>query len=287
MKGLQWTIGEVEIFQIVEMEGGSLIQSIIPKATTKRIIEIPWLIPHFADKKGNLKALVQSFLIRSNGKNILIDTCNGNGKNRPETSEWSNLKTNFLRKLSEFGISETEIDVVACTHLHFDHIGWNTKLEEGKWAPTFPDAKYLFTKEEYDYWASKPDKEIVDDNNAFSDSVTPIMEAGLAKLVESDYRLDDHIRFISTPGHTPAHVSVVIESGNKQAIVSGDVFHHPCQIAHPEWMSFDTDPKKALSTRKKFLDDVVDMDTMVLGSHFANPVAGRVKREGKKFVFKV
>ena len=243
----------------------------MPEATPQRVLAIPWLQPHFVGEKGNLNAQVQSFLIRSKGKNILIDTCNGNGKDRPNVPTWGNLKTDFLKKTPE------KIDIVACTHLHFDHVGWNTKRQDGRWVPTFPNATYLFSKEEYDYWIKKPSKEMVDDFNGIDDSVTPIVEAGRAMFVADNYRIDKNVRLIPTPGHTPHHVSVVIESQGKKAIITGDVMHHPCQIAHQDWTTLaDTYPDQTVETRKNFLKGVQNTETLIIGSHFANPVAGHV-----------
>lgn len=288
MNSLKWKIGDVEIFQIVELEENELFSTFIPEAKPERIKKIKWLRPHFADRNGNLKALVQSFLIKSKGKNILIDTCNGNGKERPNVPTWGNLKTDFLGKFEDVGVKVEDIDVVACTHLHFDHVGWNTKLKNGKWVPTFPNARYLFSKEEYEYWIGKPKKEIIDDLNGIDDSVTPIVEAGLVKFVADDYRIDNNIRFIPTPGHTPHHISVVIESQGKKAIISGDVVHHPCQIAHQDWTTeADTYPDQTVKTRRKFLKSIADTDTLLLGSHFANPVSGKVVRVEDVFVFEV
>lgn len=281
---LKWKIGEVEIVQIVEMEGGELIQSTIKSATPENIQKIDWLYPHFANKEGTFKSLVQSFLIRSEGKNILIDTCNGNDKNRPTCPTWGNLHTDFLNRLQNIG----DIDIVVCTHLHFDHVGWNTRLENGIWVPTFPNTKYLFVKEEYDYWQQKPDKEFEDDKLAFDDSIAPIMKAGLGQLVRSDYKLDSHISLIPTPGHTPGHIRIAIESQGKHALISGDFIHHPSQIAHPEWtMDADSLPDKALETRQKILSEIADTDTLLIGTHFANPVAGRVVGSNNGFIFKV
>lgn len=271
MKNLRWMIGEVEIVQFVEMVDNELFATFILKATPERVLAIPWLKPHFVGEKGNLKAQVQSFLIKSNGKNILIDTCNGNDKDRPNVPTWGSLKTDFLKKIPE------KIDIVACTHLHFDHVGWNTKLENGTWIPTFPNATYLFSKAEYDYWIKKPQKEMVDDFNGIDDSVTPIVDARLARFVPDDYWIDTNVRFIPTPGHTPHHISVIIESQGKKAIITGDVMHHPCQIAHQEWTTLaDTYPNQTVETRKKFLKGVQNSKTLIIGSHFANPVAGRV-----------
>ena len=278
MKSLKWTIGKVEIIQIVEIEDNELFTSFIPEAKQERILEIGWLSPHFAGEKGNLKSQVQSFLVKSDGKNILIDTCNGNGKERPNMPTWGNLQTDFLKKFSDCGTPPARIDLVVCTHLHFDHVGWNTKREGGTWMPTFPNAKYLFSKEEYEYWIKKPEKEMVDDFNGIDDSVTPVVEAGLAEFVTDDHMIDSNVRFIPTPGHTPHHISVVIESQGKKAIISGDTLHHPCQIVHQDWTTLaDTYPDQTVATRKKLLDEIKDSDTLLIGSHFANPVAGKVK----------
>lgn len=288
MTGLHWMIGTVEIFQIVEIEAGQLIQSVIKDATPENIQRIAWLYPHFADKAGNFKALVQGFLIKSGNNVILIDTCNGNDKTRMDIPEWGNLRTDFLKKLEKVGITPKDVTVVACTHLHMDHVGWNTQLENGVWMPTFPNAKYLFAKDEYQYWTQKPDKELADDKAAFDDSISPIVKAGLAILVSMDHRIDSHVRFMPTAGHTPGHVSVVIESENKRAIISGDILHHPCQIANPQWMTEgDAIPDKAKATRQKMLNEIAGTDTLLIGSHFSNPVAGRVVRLNDSFMFKV
>lgn len=288
MNNLKRTVGDVEIIQILEMEDNKFFSSFIPEAKPERIQKIKWLIPNFADEKGNLKGVVQSFIIKSDGKNILIDTCNGNGKSRPNMPTWGNLKTNFLEKFINAGFPPDRIDFVACTHLHFDHVGWNTTMEDGKWIPTFPNAKYLFSKEEYAYWIKKPEKEIIDDFNGIDDSITPIVNAGLAEFISDDYRLDDNIRFMPTPGHTPHHISVVIESKGKKAIISGDAMHHPCQIANPDWSTqADTYPEQTIETRKKLLKEIQDTDTLLIGSHFASPVAGYIKSKDNNLFLEI
>jgi glyoxylase-like metal-dependent hydrolase (beta-lactamase superfamily II) len=288
LTGLKWTVGEVEVFQIVELEAGAGIQGLVNNATPENIRNIGWLYPHFADQAGNFRALVQGFLIRSDNKNILIDTCVGNDKVRGDVTEWSNLKTDFLKKLSDIGVTTTAIDIVACTHLHMDHVGWNTKLEGGVWVPTFPNAKYLFAREEYKYWEQKPDKEMADNKAAFDDSVSPIVEAGLAELVDVHHKIDRHLSFMPTPGHTPGHASVLIESQNQRAIMAGDLLHHPCQIAKPSWTTVvDVFPDKARAVRQRILNEIAGTNTLLIGAHFENPVAGRVVRLGDEFVFEV
>jgi len=281
-----WHIGEAEITQLVELEENSIFSTFIPDAKPDLVRQIPWLFPHFADETGNLKALVQSFLIKSQGKHILVDTCNGNHKDRPNVPEWGNLKTDYLKKFSTIGVNTEAIDMVICTHLHFDHVGWNTRLENGTWVPTFPHAKYLFSQGEYEYWIQKPEKEMIDDFNGIDDSVSPIVEAGLAQFVSDDYHINSEIRLMPTPGHTPHHVSVVIESQGQKAVISGDVLHHPCQMVHPEWTTLaDTYPAQTVQTRNVFLAEMVDTDILVIGSHFSGPVAGYVRREGGSLRF--
>ena len=282
---MTWQIGDVEITQILEMEDNQFFYSFIPEAKPKKIKEIKWLYPNYADGNGNLKGVVRSFLIKSGGKNILIDTCNGNGKDRPNMPTWGNLKTDFLEKLSRV-IPPEQIDFVVCTHLHFDHVGWNTKQENGKWVPTFPNAKYLFSREEYNYWIKKPEKEMIDDFNGLDDSVSPIVEAELALFVSDNFRLDKNISFIPTPGHTPHHVSVVVESQGQKAIITGDVAHHPCQIAYPEWTTgADTYPEQTIETRGKFLSEVKDKNILIIGTHFCNPTAGKIVSENNNLKF--
>lgn len=285
---MKWTIGNVTIFQIVELGAGKIIQSIMPDATPENIKKMKWLIPNYADVDGILKALVQSFLIKSQGKYILVDSCNGNDKNRPSMPEWGNLKTKFIEKLNEIGITPSDINYVVCTHLHFDHVGWNTTLINEKWVPTFPNAKYIFSKKEYEYWKSKPKKEMIDDLLGFEDSVQPIIEAGLSELVEDNFQFDENVSLISTPGHTPHHVSIQIRSKDKKAIISGDFIYHPCQLEKFEWgNTVDTYPDQALKTRKAIVSSLVDSGTFLLGSHFSNPAGGYVVRKDGKLIFKV
>ncbi len=278
-------IGNVKIFRLVEVDAGNIIQGIIKEASSGAINSIEWLYPDFVDKNGNLKAVVQSFLIKSKGKNILIDTCNGNDKSRKDLEEWSNLQTNFIENLYDIGMSPEDVDIVICTHLHTDHVGWNTKLSDGRWVPTFQNARYIFVKDEYDYWRKYPEKELYDDKAAFDDSVAPIVNAGRAEFVEETYSIDNNLTIIPTPGHTLHHSSIFIESRGKKAVIIGDLFHHPCQIANLEWVSDgDALHEKTIESRKRILHDIANTENILIGSHFSKPF-GFVKSINNEFIF--
>jgi glyoxylase-like metal-dependent hydrolase (beta-lactamase superfamily II) len=175
------------------------------------------------------------------------------------------------------------VDTVVCTHLHVDHVGWNTMLEDGKWVPTFPRARYLIGRKEHAHWSAEGDAEA---QQILADSVQPIFDAGLVDLVEMDHRLSAEVRLVPTPGHTPGHVSVMIESQGERAMITGDMTHHPCQLAHPEWSPpFDSDPTASAAMRRGVFEDLADQPVLVIGTHYAAPTAGHVKRDGSAFRF--
>lgn len=280
---MQYKIGTITITPVFEIEAGPVIRDCITDATLEAIKNIAWLHPDYADDDGNLKAQVQAFVVAIDDVRVIVDSCVGNGRNRPELAAWANLQTDFLERLSKV-VAPEDVNFVVCTHLHFDHVGWNTHLVGDTWVPTFPNAQYIFNEEEFNYWRSKPSNEVVDDHNGFAESALPVYEAGLVKLVLNNYQVIDGLSLIPTPGHTPGHVSVLLESNGESAVITGDVFHHPCQVAHPEWKTFDTDSNQANETRKQLLERFADTDTVFVGSHFAEPIAGRVKRDGKGFI---
>lgn len=286
---LKWYIGSVEIFQVLEVDSvGPAIQAAIPNATAENVQKIPWLLPYFADENGVLKSANQSFIIRSGNNIIVVDTADGEGKIRSDLPEWSNFHTDYVKNFLATGITFADVTHAISTHLHTDHEGFNTLSENGRFVPTFPNAKYLFVKEDYDYWSSKPEKEMAADKEAFDDSVTPIIEAGLSVIVSSDHKIDDNVYLIPLPGHTPGHIGIIVESEGLRAIFSGDAIHHPCQITHPEWgMLADVNPEQALKSRQKLLEEIVDTNTLLFGTHFANPVAGKVIQFGEGFEFKI
>jgi glyoxylase-like metal-dependent hydrolase (beta-lactamase superfamily II) len=179
-----------------------------------------------------------------------------------------------------------EIDTVMCTHLHVDHVGWNTMLVDGEWIPTFPKARYLMGKEEYEYWDKVPADELDDD--IMDDSVRPVFDAGLVDLVEMDHRLSDEVYLEPTIGHTPGHVSVHIASEGEQALITGDCIHHPCQIERLDWSSpADYDGSVAIETRKSLMQKYADQDILIIGTHFATPTAGHLKSKDDGYWFDV
>jgi glyoxylase-like metal-dependent hydrolase (beta-lactamase superfamily II) len=286
MHMLSWRIGSIIVTQIIEVEAGAVLQKRISGATPENIKKIAWLRPHFADAEGNIRAVVQAFLVQSGGEKILVDSCVGNGRRRVDIPEWSDLQTEFLALLADIGCQPAEVSKVICTHLHFDHVGWNTRWNGEQWVPTFPNAKYLLAQEEFDYWKTDPPQEAGDDKAAFAESILPVYAAGLVSLVPTIASIGPGISLIPTPGHTPAHVSILLVSEGESAIITGDAVHHPCQVANPDWYSLsDTDRELATTSRKRLVLRCCDTSTIVIGSHFAPPTAGLIRRDGASFRF--
>lgn len=278
----RWQIGDVRVTSIIEMESNvSCVpeNQLVPAATAQGLRRHSWLYPDFVTENDELRFAIQALVVEAPGKTLIVDTCIGNDKHRHALGMV--LATAFLQDLELAGYSRHGIDTVVCTHLHFDHIGWNTMLEDGRWVPTFPQARYLFGRVELDHWTNHGDEH---DKIHFGDSVQPILEAGLADLVETNHRICNEISLVPTPGHTPGHVSVLIESQGERAIITGDMTHHACQIAEPDWFTpFDSDRAAAAQTRRRVFEDWVEQDMLVIGSHFAAPTVGRIRREGETF----
>lgn len=286
MKGGSWQIGDVKITRVVEIEPVADFHFVIPDATPEAIKPIDWLRPHFADEEGNMLACVQGLIVETPDKCIMVDTCIGNDKTLP-IADWSNLQTRFLEDMTALGYPTDSVDVVLCTHLHVDHVGWNTRLDGGKWVPTFTRARYLFGKTELDFWQAEAKSDVMA-QQVFSDSVGPILEAGLADLVDTDHVICDEVRLVETVGHTPGHVSVLINSQGEEALITGDFLHHPCQFVHPEWTSaFDADPDKGRETRNAMFERYCEQRTLIIGTHFATPSAGYLVRDAGSYKLQV
>jgi glyoxylase-like metal-dependent hydrolase (beta-lactamase superfamily II) len=279
---MHWNVGKVKITKIVELETVGSTRFILPLATNEAMHKMPWLIPHFANEEGRLKMSIHSLLVETPSRRIIVDTGLGNDKQGRKVPTWNDRKDPFLNTLTAAGFAPDSIDTVLCTHLHVDHVGWNTKLVDGKWVPTFPKARYVFGKTEYEHWRDHSQEE--DDKLAvFNDSVKPIVDAGRADLVAGDAGLADEITLIPTPGHSPGHMSIHIKSDGHEGLLTGDVAHHPCQMTHLDWSSTaDSDPKQSVVTRRELFSRFADTPTLVIGGHFN---AGHIKREGDAFKF--
>jgi glyoxylase-like metal-dependent hydrolase (beta-lactamase superfamily II) len=276
---MKWTIGDVTVTKIVELEmtGGS--RFLLPQATREEILPIAWLRPHFADEEGRLRLSIHSFIVETPDRRIVVDTCLGNDKKERRIPHWNDRDGPFLADLAAAGFPAESIDTVLCTHLHVDHVGWNTRLVDGKWVPTFPRARYLMGRAEFEHWSNVKDRP--DMAHILADSVTPIVEAGLATMVETDARICEEISLLPTIGHTPGHVSVMIQSKGEQALITGDFMHHPCQIAHPEWSTLaDSDPDQGIETRLQMFRRFAGTPVLIIGTHFAGATAGRLVTDG-------
>ncbi|EGP08855.1 beta-lactamase-like protein [Bradyrhizobiaceae bacterium SG-6C] len=276
---MQWTVGRVKITNVVEIGATGGTRFILPQATPQEAQNMPWLVPHYANAEGRLRLNVQSWIVETPTHKIIVDTCIGNDKASRSVPAWNGLNKPFLNDLAAAGYPAETIDTVLCTHLHVDHVGWNTKLVDGKWAPTFANARYLFGKTEYEHWAAhSPEGE---HQAVFEDSVQPIVDAGRADLIGSDHRIGDEVTLIATPGHTPGHMSILVTSDGQQALLTGDVAHHPCQMAHLDWSSTaDSDPVQSIESRKMLFSRFADTPTLVFGGHY-DP--GHIVRDGDAF----
>src|SRR5215510_14738416 len=279
---LSWRIGDVKVTRVVELETTGGTKFLLPQATYEEVLHIEWLKPHFCDERGKLKMSIHALVIETPTRRMVVDTCLGNDKQGRKAESWNNLSGPFLSDPAAAGHARESIDTVMCTHLHVDHVAWNTMLVDGKWIPTFPNARYLMGRAELDYWRSQqtdPELQLV-----FADSVRPVFEAGMVDLVETDHQVCEEVSFVPTLGHTPGHVSIRISSRGEEALITGDFVHHPCQMARPEWAAaVDYDQSASTRTRREMFAKLAETPTLVIGTHFAAPTAGRVVRDGNAF----
>ena len=276
----KWRIGDVTVTRVVEIEATGGMSRIIPEATRERLQDIGWLYPHFVDESGRMRGSIHALIIETPDRTIMVDTCVGNDKLRGNRA-WNQLQTSFLDDMAKAGYELDRIDNVLCTHLHIDHVGWNTMLVDDKWVPTFPKARYLMGQVEFDHWRQHED---AGQAVVMADSVTPVFDAGLVDLVATNHQICEQVSLIPTVGHTPGHVSVMINSQGELAMITGDFIHHPCQFAHPEWSaSVDTDPVQSAQTRREVFSKYAETPTLIIGTHFHTPTAGHLKRDGDAY----
>ncbi|BAT60010.1 putative quorum-quenching lactonase YtnP [Variibacter gotjawalensis] len=279
-------VGDVTIHRIVEQEQPLFDAfKFFPDLTPEILAENAWLTPRFITADHKLNLCVQSYLVQTPHHNILIDTCVGNHKPRPAPRQfWDMLDyPDWERNFAATGLTPNDIDFVMCTHLHIDHVGWNTKLDNGRWVPTFPKARYLFSDRELAYWTETA-REDATKAPWMADSVLPIVSAGQADQVKSEHQFSDLVSLFPTPGHTIDHFSVRVGREGADAIITGDMVHSPLQVKYPEFGMFsDYDSKQAGATRRKVFAACCDTPTLVCTAHFPSPSTVRIKRDGDGF----
>ena len=248
-----------------------------------------WLAPRHMDVKAQTLVMsYHSFLVRTGRINILVDACIGNDKERGGIPPFHLIKSDYMTQMKQAGVTPEQIDFVMCTHMHADHVGWNTKLEDGRWVPTFPNARYVFARTEYEYWYERshenPDGPWQE--ASFFDSVLPIVEAGRADIVDSDFEFENGIFLEPTHGHTPGHVILNVNSRGQEGLFTGDIMHQPIQAARPDWaVNFGQNPEQSAITRRALLERTADTPTRLFPAHFATPTVGRVGSRGNSFIF--
>ncbi|MFJ8794717.1 MBL fold metallo-hydrolase [Streptomyces sp. NPDC102462] len=284
-------IGDVEIIRIQEYAGPSLAvpAKLFPDSDPSYWYDnADWLSPDFFDAgTGTLRSVLHSWLIRSQGRLILLDTGAGNDKERPYASVYGHHRTGYLENLAAVGVAPGDIDVVVNTHLHVDHVGWNTRLDGRSWVPTFPNAEYLMTSEDFEFWNPllHPRKPGDGNQNVYEDSVAPVHEAGLVRLWSGRHRLDDDLVLEATPGHTPGSAILRIESRGQGALFVGDILHSPVQVAAPDVNScFCEDPVQARAQRRRLLAEASERNLLVFPGHFSGHSACRVAAHANAFV---
>jgi glyoxylase-like metal-dependent hydrolase (beta-lactamase superfamily II) len=281
MTGAQrWTVGDVTITAIVEAETlGIPPEFFFPESTAAEVAAEPWVVGTWAAPDGTIGLRVQSFVVEAPNRTVLVDPCVGNDKPR-DFFMWNDQQFPWFDNFTAAGFTPEQIDLVVHTHLHADHVGWDTRLVDGTWEPTFTNATHLYVDDELAYW--RADEQRVKED-VYADSVAPLFDAGLADVVDADVDLGDGLRLVSTPGHTPGHASLAIGSGRDAVVISGDLMHHPVQFARPEWAEIgDTDAELGRDTRREFCARRAADGALVFGTHFPTAPAGRVVEESTK-----
>lgn len=275
-----WQIGDIKITRIVELVVSGNNEFVLPDAQAEKCLPYEWMKPYFMNDDGELIFSVHALIIDTGEKRIMVDTCIGNDK-QLAVPDWDALQTSFLSDIEAAGYPRDTIDIVLCTHLHVDHVGWNTMLVDDKWLPTFSNARYLFAKEEWQHWDAHEDE--VEIGPVLQQSIRPVVDAGLVDLVDCEHKVCSGVELLPTPGHTPGHVSVYVSSQGKEALITGDFVHHPVQMSRPEWCSVaDDDQARGLKTRENMFARYVDSDVLIIGTHFPTPTAGYIRHQANK-----
>ncbi len=278
------------VTRVIETEMPLLDPAELYPDSTPEILarEAHWLMPRFqCPETQKLILTMQGFVLQSHGKTILVDTCVGDCKHRARPL-FDNQRWGWLDRFRAAGFDPEGVDIVLSTHLHVDHVGWNTMRDDtGQWRPTFPNARYLFTRPEVGFWTGPAGGTLLPRTGDYiADSVSPIFAAGLADVVEMDHRINPEIRLLPTPGHSPGHVCVEVGCGQDLLVIAGDILHTVLQCAYPQWSTrFCADAAASRETRIRFLQTYADTETLVAPAHFPSPGVGRIRSEGAAFRF--
>ena len=275
-----WQIGDVKISRIVELwDFQDDIRMTMPDATEEEVIALEWLHPHYATPDGRQRMNFQGFVVQTPTNVIVVDSCIGAGRKR-DFDVFCDLPEGFLEDLATLGITREDVDTVMCTHLHFDHVGWNTYKDSatGEYRATFPNARYLFGAKEYAAWQEVLRHDGVHTDTHLVECVDPIVAAGLADFIEVDHQICAELRCEPSHGHTPGHVHVRIDSQGESAVITGDLMHHPMQCAMPHRdATFDMDKDDGRASRVGFVGKYKDSGTVIIGAHFFEPTAGHIE----------
>lgn len=280
------TIGDATAVRIEEMVDTSFTAAAFFRDFDPALLEphLPWLAPrYYIPERDALVFSMHAWVVKTGRHTVLIDSCIGNDKDRMPRAHWHRLKTPFLERLRAAGTAPEDIDYVMCTHLHADHVGWNTMLRDGRWVPTFPRARYLFARVEYEHWSKNPDPNPIR-RNAFNDSVLPVVEAGRADLVEDGHDVDGAFTVELAPGHTPGNAAIRLTSKGTEALFVGDSVHHPMQVYQVGWSTHVcTDPAAAAASRRRLLERCAERGSLLLPAHFPAPHGAHVHSAGAAF----
>src|SRR5215469_8972659 len=285
----RWQVGEIEITRVLEFEAALFEPAVLyPDASPEIIAQHrTWLEPRLLDAASGLFVFAfHSTVIKTPRATILVDTCSGNDKERPHKRRYHLKNWPYLANLAASGFAPEDIDYVLCTHLHADHVGWNTRLVGGRWVPTFPNARYLFARQEWEHWRVADLRSQYTTDPYYEDSLLPVIESGQAALVDTDFAFDDSVWIEPWPGHTPGHVCVTVRSQGASAVLSGDIMHTPLQCAEPQLNScFCVDAQMARTTRRRLLETFANRPVMMIPAHFPTPTAGWIRSHHGSFRF--
>lgn len=286
-----FALGDVTIQRIIEGESPLFDPLTFFPTLTKDLLEEnrAWLEPFALDPAtGKLILCIQSWVVRTKHHTILVDTCVGNDKDRPNHPFWNRMRSDaYMRGLAALGLTVDDIDIVMCTHMHVDHVGWNTRLENGRWVPTFPKARHLMPKAEYDFWRAEYDKgDTQVQSGSFADSVLPVVEAGMVDFYGPGQEVAGCLLGEDVSGHAPGMIALRLRSKGEEGYFSTDTMHSPIQVAYPHWNDrYVLDADKARVSRAFVLRNAAEREALIMPMHFGAPYCGYVRRQGDGYRF--